>query len=171
MKKSFNTQKKARLLIPRVGLAMKNEFFLEALWLSSLVIEARLRSLIAKNDKMHPGAGFTFEQCLKRIKFLLLKLPESFISKHITVELIDEIRTWKNQRNLVFKAIETSHVSKKRIQALAEEGIDLMNQLNGAYKLYKVNWKKTLIRTPELQVWNEHDYRKAGGEFTSPSEG
>ena len=148
MKQSVKTHKKARLLIPRVGLAMKNDFFLESLWLTSMVIEARLRSLIAKNDRMHPGAGFTFEQCLKRMKFLLLKHQETPLSKHIPVELIDEIRAWKNQRNLVMKAIESAHVSRKRIKVLAEEGILLMERMNEAYKSYKTDWKRSLLSIP-----------------------
>ena len=147
-KKSIFSQKKAKLLIPRARLAMKNEFFLETSWLVSLTFEARLRSLIAKNDRMHPGAGFTLEQCLKRMKFLLLKHQDPLLSKHLPVGLIDELRSWKNQRNLILKAVESSHVLKKRLQNLAEEGIELMDRLNIAYKQYKSEWKRSLIRVP-----------------------
>jgi hypothetical protein len=151
-KKTNFTHKKAKLLIPRARLAMENEFFLETSWLVSLTFEARLRSLISKNDKMHPGAGFTLEQCLKRMKFLLLKLEGSPLSYNVDVELIDKIRSWKNQRNLILKALESSHVSKKRLQNLAEEGIELMEQLNMAYKRYKIGWKRSLVRVPIQDV-------------------
>ena len=147
-KKTKFSQKKVKLLIPRARLAMENEFFLEASLLVSLTIESRLRSLIAKNDKMHPGAGFTLEQCLKRMKFLLLKPTNLLLTNHVPIALIDELRTWKNQRNLVLKAIESSHVSKKRLQNLAAEGIKLIDRLNEAYKKYKSDWKRSLNRTP-----------------------
>jgi hypothetical protein len=148
LSKSSFPQKKAKLLIPRARLAMENEFFVESLWLVSLAVEARLRALIAKNDKMHPGAGYTLEQCLKRVKFLVLKLPDSSLSGSVSIDLIDELRTWKNQRNLVLKAIESSHVSKKRLSNLAVEGIELMERLNNAYKKYKSEWKRSLVKVP-----------------------
>ena len=144
------TQKKVKLLIPRARFALKNEFFMETSWLVSLAIEARLRSFIAKNDKKHPGAGFTLEQCLKRMKFLVLKHQDSSLSTYVSIELIDGLRTWKNQRNLLLKAVESSHVSKKRMQNLAEEGYALMDQLNLSYKKYKSNWKRSLTRIPTV---------------------
>lgn len=142
------TQKKPKILIHRVRLAMKNEFYLETAWLVSLTMESRLRSLIARNDQMHPGAGFTLEQCLKRMKFLLLKFNDPLLTKHITTKLIDDLRSWKNQRNLLFKAVESAHVSKKRLQNLAEEGIELMDRLNCAYKKYKAEWSGALVGIP-----------------------
>jgi hypothetical protein len=151
-KKTKPSHKKAKLLIPKARLAMENEFFLETSWLVSLAVESRLRSLISKNDKMNPGAGFTLEQCLKRMKFLVLKLQDSSLARNVNVELIDEIRAWKNQRNLVLKAIESSHVSKKRLQNLAAEGIQLMERLNIAYKRYKFEWKRSLVRIPAGDV-------------------
>jgi hypothetical protein len=70
------------------------------------------------------------------------------LSGLITIGLIDEIRAWKNQRNLLLKAVESTHVSKKRLQNLAEEGIELMERLNDSYKKYKMEWKRSLFRVP-----------------------
>jgi hypothetical protein len=147
-RKNSISQKKAKLIIPRVKVAIENEFYLEACYLISLAVEARLRTLIAKNDHAHPGAGYTFEQCLKRMKFLLLKLKDVSLSRNISIELMDGLRTWKNQRNLLLKAIESSHVSKRRIQSLALEGKQLMDQLNAGYKSYKNDWKRTFVDRP-----------------------
>lgn len=155
--KSNFTQKKAKLLMPRARFAMKNEFFIETSWLVSLAIEARLRSFIAKNDKRHPGAGFTLEQCLKRMKFLVLKYQESSLPNYVSIELIDGLRAWKNQRNLLLKAVESSHVSKKRMQSLAEEGIALMDRLNLSYKKYKSDWKRSLTRIPTVTERNRSE--------------
>ena len=70
-KKVVFSLKKAKSIIPRAKLAFKNEFYLETSWLISLAVEARLRSMIIRHERMNPGAGFTLEQCLKRTKFLI----------------------------------------------------------------------------------------------------
>lgn len=146
--KKNKINKKAKHIILRAKLAFKNCFYLESSYLASLAMEARLRTIIRQNDIRHPGAGFTFEQCLKRIKFLILQKQEGIFLMHFNVDLVDRIREWKNQRNLILKAIESSHVSLRRLQNLAEEGVDLMTTLNDSFQDYKREWKRSQERIP-----------------------
>jgi hypothetical protein len=145
MKKEKKTPKKnAKSLIPRAGAAFKNEFYLESSLIISTILEGRLRTLITRVEHANPGIGFNLEQCLKRVKYLHLSAKDQNLCKNIDVRLIDDLRTWKNHRNAILKDLAEIHVSKRRIENLANEGIDLLKQFTVAYKGYKKDWKNSL---------------------------
>ena len=137
-KKREKATKGGKLLVEKAGLAMKNGFHLEAAWLLSLAMERKLKKLIAWSGDRNPGAGFTLEQSVKRIKRLCLPSAGTELAVHVTVDLIDRIRSWKNQRNDILRDIPNVHVSQARLERLAGEGVKLYRELNQASKSMKV---------------------------------
>lgn len=135
--KQKNKTRKIKYLTTKAGLALKNQFYLDATWLISEILEKRLKSLLEKVSDERPGAGFTFEQCIKRIKHIHVTGKNQQFKDHFEVKLIDKTRTWKNQRNTVVKDMLDVHVSKARKEKLAMDGIRLLKEWNRALKIFK----------------------------------
>jgi hypothetical protein len=140
-KKKSDPKKDNKRLTIRAGMAMKNEFFMEAAWIISVLMEMRFKKMLIQMEGKNPGAGFTLEQYLKRMKYILTKTAVMDPNEPVQVDLIDRLRTWKNQRNTIMKDMLIAHVSGSRKEHLAKEGISLLKQLNSAYKKSKTTWK------------------------------
>jgi hypothetical protein len=128
-------------LIEKAGLAIKHEFYLEASWILSALFERKLHRILDSLQPPSQTRGLTFEQTIKRVKYWHInsKYPDltSHITSHLTVRLIDDIRSWKNQRNDILKDIPDIHVSQARLEKLATEGVKLYKELNKVVKSYK----------------------------------
>lgn len=129
-------------LISRVDIALENKFYLEASWIEYSIIEDRLISVIAKIDNRNPGNGFKVDKCLKRLKYLRDNENNTLIVKHFSTVLLDNIRTWKNNRNSTMHDLAKKHITEKRIENLATEGKLLMRELNASVMRFKKDWKK-----------------------------
>jgi len=120
------------------GGAMKNGFYIEAIWLLSAIMEARLKKLLIVSEGHSPGAASGLEQHLKRIKLLQSREQYSVLKDQFPAALITALRDWKNNRNVMMKDMLEMHVSIERRERLARQGIELLKQLNKVYKHYKV---------------------------------
>lgn len=141
-------QKSIKKLVPMATLALKNEFYLEAVIIVSTIMEARLKSIITRIDKSNPGTAFTLEPCIKRVKYLVANAKDPILLDHFDIDYLDELRAWKNHRNVIFKKLPEIHVSKYRMEKLAKDGINLLSRLIVSYKKFKKDWQKSLIKVP-----------------------
>ena len=117
--------------------AIKSEFFLEASWILSSMMEKKLKKILEKIENLSPGTGYSLEQSVKRVKHLHITSRYPVFSNHFEVRLIDEIRNWKNQRNAILKDMQDVHVSQARLERLAHEGMRLLKEWNKANKKFK----------------------------------
>jgi hypothetical protein len=101
------------------------------------MFERKLKKLLIKFENQDPGYGFTLEQTIKRIKYLLVHAKHPELTASLEVDLIDDIRKWKNQRNEILKDIPDVHVSQVRLERLAGDGAKLYRRLNEAIKSIK----------------------------------
>lgn len=124
-------------LISKAIIAGKYGFYLEASWIISEVVEIRVKEILKITDQDPVRRGMNLEQCLKRVKYLLVNKQVPLVEKHFTILFLDELRNWKNNRNTILKDLLTIHVSKQRIEKLAEDGIILMKELNDSWKPFK----------------------------------
>ena len=122
-------QKSAKKLVPMAEFALKHEFYLDAVIILSRVMETRLRTIITRIDKSHPGTEFTLEQCIKRVKFLIASSKDPILIEHFELAYMDELRAWKNHRNTIFKTLPENHVSRYRMEKLAKDGLNLLSRL------------------------------------------
>ncbi len=136
-KNKAETKKSGAKPMARAGLAMKHEFYLEASLILSSVMEKQLKKLLGLVENQLPGSGFTLEQSIKRVKYLHTSSKYPDLTAHFNVRLIDEIRTWKNQRNEILKDIPEIHVSPARLERLAVEGIRLLKEWKKAGKAFR----------------------------------
>ena len=151
-KKVIKKRKKdGKKLVEKAGLAIKNEFYLEASWILSSIIEKKIKDLLGKLENHKPGNGFSLEQSIKRVKYLYLTSKYPLLTTHFTVMFIDELRNWKNQRNNIMKDMLDVHVSKARMERLALDGIRLLKELNAAHKKFKAEYIGFELAATELQ--------------------
>jgi len=144
-KKSRKKTKVIKKLVPKAGLALKNEFYLDASWLLSSIIERKIRSVLTLLMNENPGLGTGVQKCLRRIKFIRLKGENELLVKHFEIRLLDELRKWTIHRNNIYKDLISIHVSKLRMKKMAEEGIILYQELNSSYKNFKKDWTAGLL--------------------------
>ncbi|MCX6269539.1 MAG: hypothetical protein NTW16_19660 [Bacteroidetes bacterium] len=123
-------------LITRAGLAIKQEFYLEASWILSALFERKLKKLLGLVEKQPPASGFTLEQSIKRVKYLHVSSKHPDLTSGLNLRIVDEIRNWKNQRNEILKDILNIHVSQARMERLATEGVKLYKELNKSVKSF-----------------------------------
>jgi hypothetical protein len=149
MKKKKKTPKKGKKagtkMVEKAGLAVKNEFYLEASWILSAIMEKKIKDVIDKLENQKHGNGFSFDQSIRRLKFLLLTSKYPLLTGNFTVQFIDNLRTWKNQRNAIMKDLPEVHVNKTRLERLALDGIRLLKELNSGYKKFKAQFS---VMTP-----------------------
>lgn len=148
-KKKKDTDKKHKIvkkLAPKAGFALKNEFFLDASWILSTIIETKLMRILTLMTNEHPGLGYGLHKCLKQIKFLQSKEIHPLLSKHFERRLFDDLQVWTAHRNKIYKDLIDTHVSLTRIKKMSEEGIVLYQELNTAYKKFKKDWTNDLVK-------------------------
>ena len=141
-------QKSVKRLVPMASMALKHEFYCEAVIIVSRIMEARLKSIITRIDKSNPGTAFTLEPCIKRVKYLVVNSKDPLLMEHFDVPYLDELRVWKNHRNSIFKTLPETHVSKYRMEKLAKDGFDLLSRMIVSYKKFKKEWQKSLVKIP-----------------------
>jgi hypothetical protein len=144
-------KKDGKKLVEKAGLAIKNEFYLEASWILSSIVEKKMKDLLDKLEHHKPGTGYSLEQCIKRVKYLHLTTKYPLLATHFTIKFIDELRNWKNQRNTIMKDIVDVHVSKARMERLAMDGIRLLKELNAAHKKFKSEYLDTNLADIQTQ--------------------
>ena len=136
-KQSENKKSEVKKQFNKAKLAIKSEFYLEASWILSSMMEKKLKRILEKIENLSPGTGYSLEQFVKRVKYLHITSRYPLFSNNFEVRLIDEIRNWKNQRNAILKDMQDVHVSQARLERLALEGMRLLKEWNKAYKKFK----------------------------------
>ncbi|MCX6277634.1 MAG: hypothetical protein NT004_06030 [Bacteroidetes bacterium] len=127
----------AKKLVEKAGLAIKHEFYLEASWLLSSILERKIGKIREKLEPQDRGYVLTFEQSIRRLKQLHVSLAFPELNANLELTLIDQIRNWKNKRNQVLKTLAEGNVTNDRLERLAKEGIQLYKELNKAAKPLK----------------------------------
>lgn len=136
----------------KAGLAFKHGFYLETAWILSAIFEKKSKSLLKRLETRQVLQSYSFEQSIKRIKYHHLSGRVPQLKLYLDLNLIEEMRNWKNSRNTMLKDMVSVHVSIKRMERLASEGIVLYKRWNKSLKLIKTDLKKTKIH--ELQKGN-----------------
>jgi len=146
MKKKKNAKgslKVVKKLVPLAGLAMKNGFCLEASLILSSIMESRLRSVIRRVEKEMPKPGLNLEKCIRKLKYLRSHNPGPLLERNFDPSILESLRNWKNRRNAILNTLTKSHVSGKRVEKLADEGVFLLQDLSRSCKKFKSEWKNS----------------------------
>lgn len=118
-------QSKYALLMKKLDIATKEEFYFEAILIEYAILEDRFASILKHANKNIP------QGLQKKINTVLncQFLNEEKIKKHLTKRLINDIEQWKSDRNeVIHNLIETTY-NNKEIKDIALRGECLAKRL------------------------------------------
>lgn len=123
---------KYKELMESLKKSIKNEFYYEAIFIEYAILEDRTESILrhANISIVHSnGLPLTLNSKLGKIqKSKLYKY--SYIRKHLTVDLINSIYDWKNDRNKLIHDLINTNYSNEKIKNVALNGYDLIKKIN-----------------------------------------
>lgn len=105
----------------RLKKAMANHFLLEALFIEYAVIEDRTESILRHAGVYSPDKHNTLCRKLNRIADIV-RSKKSLLRKYITVETIDGIKAWKDDRNRLIHALMKQDMTTEELEKIAEDG-------------------------------------------------
>ena len=134
MQKYYNYKEQ----MSRLKKALKQGFYLEAIFIEYAVMEDRLESILRHSNRWHPKPGqfLSISQKLGQVS-ALIRQKKTISKKYFTQELLDDIRAWKNKRNPLIHALLKQDLREMDLQAIAEEGSALANTLCNKTTSYK----------------------------------
>lgn len=138
----------------RLKKALKNEFYLEAIFIEYAIIEDRMESLLRHSDK--------WEAYLKHIKGREPRLPTKITyfkkmaeekkglpHKYFSDTLLDDILAWKERRNGLIHALMNKKLTTQELSDFAHSGFQLTRELTNRARNYKRAVERRKAKTVE----------------------
>ncbi len=136
MEKNIEKYEAYKAMKINLSKAMKACFYYQAIFIEYAIIEDRTMSVLKHAGvKYLDGKGYEIKLADKLRK--LKSNPaftNAFVRKRITLELIDEIDTWKTDRNQLVHALAKIPYDHESIKEIAERGLKLVNMLDNKVK-------------------------------------
>ncbi len=114
----------------RLKKALKEHFYLEAIFIEYAILEDRLEAVLRHAGRWHPKEGEHVS--IDRKAKLVAKLAEEKKNpahKYFPPELTDAVLAWKDKRNRLIHALLKQDVHSEDLLAVAEEGLALVKQM------------------------------------------
>ena len=140
----FNKQKQSNYQeqFKRLDRALKQKFYLEAMFIEYAIMEDRCDSILGyENNQINSKNFVSIDRKLDKIK-KIAEQKHSLPNRYFSDDLIDMIKLWKNKRNGLFHALLKKELTTKGLEKMAQEGYDLARQLCNKAG----NYKRTLER-------------------------
>jgi KaiC/GvpD/RAD55 family RecA-like ATPase len=119
--------------------AIKNGFYLEAVFIEYAILEDRSESLLRHCEMFNPDKHNTLAKKLNRISELH-RNKSGLVKKYIPEDVIGGIREWKNERNRLIHALLKQELHTEDLEKIALDGQTLANGLSN-----KINSLKRAI--------------------------
>ncbi|MGN0604940.1 MAG: hypothetical protein ACI4JM_00305 [Oscillospiraceae bacterium] len=131
----------------RLKKAIKEEFYLEAIFIEYAVIEDRLESILVHSGNFNPKRHNKIEKKLSKIEEMTRE-KKGLLRNYISDELIESIYEWKNKRNIFIHSLMKQQTTTHELQEIAVSGMDIIKVLNNK----STSYKRKLFRLNESQV-------------------
>ncbi len=114
----------------RLKRAIKEHFYLEAIFIEYAILEDRLEAILRHAGKWHPKEG-TFVSIDAKVKKVAKLAEEKKNPAHrcFPPELTDGILNWKEKRNRLIHALLKQSLHSENLLEVVEEGNQLVKQL------------------------------------------
>ncbi len=113
----------------RLNKALQNEFYLEAVFIEYAIMEDRTESILRyEGNEIQSNRFVSIDKKIKEIKKLLVD-EECLAGRYFTDEFMDQLLSWKNQRNGLIHALIKRNTTTQELIDLAEEGRILTKDL------------------------------------------
>ena len=143
----------------RLSKALKEHFYLEAIFIEYAILEDRLEAVLRHAGRWQPVEGEHVS--IDRKARLVAKLAEEKKNpahKYFPPELTDAILAWKEKRNGLIHALLKQSIHSEDLLAVAEEGLVLTKQMcSKATTHRRMLERKTRREMRKEQEENEHE--------------
>ena len=118
----------------RLDKALKEEFYLEAIFIAYAIIEDRTESILRHTgkweayEKSRRGRGATLDSKITYIQ-KMAEEKKSLCNQYLADGTLQQIREWKEERNRMIHALLKQNLSDGELAALAQAGSDLAKNL------------------------------------------
>ena len=125
------------ILMSKLKKATYNEFYYEAIFIEYAIIEDRTDSLLRHaNIKNITNKGYSLKLNEKLNKIKSRKeFEDKYIRKHISKEFIEDINSWKSERDKLIHALVKNEYDYDALKTIALHGECLANKLASKSKL------------------------------------
>ena len=114
----------------RLNRALKEHFYLEAIFIEYAIMEDRLEAVLRHSGRWHPKEGqFVSIDAKARRVAKLAEEKNNPAHKYFPPELTDGVLTWKAKRNSLIHALLKQSIHSEDLLEVAEEGKALAKQL------------------------------------------
>ena len=119
-----------RVQMGRLKSALRNHFYLEAIFIEYAIMEDRLEAILRHAGRWHPKEG-SFVSIDTKVKKVADIAREKKNPAHrcFPPELTDGILAWKDKRNRLIHALLKQSLHSEDLLEVAEEGEQLAKQL------------------------------------------
>ena len=114
----------------RLSKALKEHFYLEAIFIEYAILEDRLEAVLRHANHWHPKEGEHVS--IDRKVRLVVKLAEEKTNparRYFPAALTDAILAWKNRRNGLIHALLKQELHSEDLLSVAEDGLALAKQM------------------------------------------
>lgn len=144
---NYEKNLKYRTLHEALTKALNSEFYYEAIFIEFAIMEDRTDSILK-----HANVTIDNPTLNNKIKFIKFNraFKDKYIKKHLSYELLDKVKEWKNKRNDLIHDLVTIPYSNEDIKNIALDGKEIVKKLSG---------KSTLVNNylDKLQVKENHN--------------
>lgn len=124
---NYEKNLKYRSLHETLTRALNSKFYYEAIFIEYAIMEDRTDSILrhAKINIENPSLN----NKVKALKFNCA-FKDEYIKKHLTFELLDNVKEWKNKRNALIHDLVIIPYSNEDIKNIALEGKEIVKKLS-----------------------------------------
>lgn len=119
----------------RLKKALNNSFYLEAIFIEYAIVEDRLESVLRHSGRFNTERYVSLSEKLKRIKEML-RSKSGILKKYFSVELVEGIYTWKEERNRLIHALMKQSLHIENLQLVATRGLEIAKTVSNKTKAY-----------------------------------
>lgn len=119
----------------RLNRAIKEHFYLEALFIEYAIMEDRLESILIHAGVFRADKHNTITKKLRRLEALCQS--DKIAKKYFSSGLLQSILDWKENRNKFIHALMKQVFTGEEIKEIVEQGQEIVKTLNNKSSCYK----------------------------------
>ena len=119
----------------RLKKALKERFYLEAISIEYAILEDRIESVLRHSGVFHPDKHNMLNKKLNKLTEMQ-RNKTGLVKKYFSEELINEIHTWKNERNPMTHALLNLQLHTEDLADIALRGEALIKKVSNKVSLY-----------------------------------
>lgn len=119
----------------RLNHAIKEHFFLEAMFIEYAIMEDRCESILTHAGVFNPDRHVTITRKVRRLEALCQS--NEIARKYFSQELLESILVWKEKRNQFIHALMKQTFTGKELEAFVMEGQTIIKTLSSKSTSFK----------------------------------